>query len=451
MEKMVSNKESILQELGDGLVLRRSTRADAEALVAFNAAVHSDKGPEQPDERVGAWVRDLLEKPHPTFGAGDFTIVEDTRSGQIVSSLNLISQTWSYDGVRFGVGRPELVGTLPEYRHRGLVRRQFEVVHSWSVERGELLQAITGIPYYYRLFGYEMALNLGGGRLGYPVHVPKLKDGEEEKFHIRPAAEADLGFIAGLYAQAAARYPVACVWDADLWRYELLGKSENNVNRRVLSVIVDNAGESLGFLAYNGWLWGPTMPVVGYELQPGVSWAAVTPAVLRYLQVAGQAYAAGDQKEEFGAFGFWLGEDHPVYQVISNRLPRARKPYAWYLRVADLPGFLRHIAPALESRLAASPLAGHSGETKITFYRGGLRLVFEQGRLKEVEPWRPEPQGHSGDAAFPELTFLQLLFGYRSLEELEYAFADCWADSDETRALLLALFPRQPSDVWPVS
>ena len=71
----------------------------------------------------------------------------------------LISQTWTYDGIAFGVGRPELVGTAPAYRRRGLVRTQFEVLHQRSAERHERLQAITGIPWYYRQFGYEMALN----------------------------------------------------------------------------------------------------------------------------------------------------------------------------------------------------------------------------------------------------------------------------------------------------
>ena len=32
------------------------------------------------------------------------------------------------------------------------------------------------------------------------------------------------------------------------------------------------------------------------------------------------------------------------------------------------------------------------------------------------------PVGHSGEAGFPELTFLQLLFGYRSLDELSVVF-----------------------------
>ena len=167
--------------------------ADTEKLVEFNSKIHCDLGPETPDTRVGVWTRDLMTKAHPTFHPDDFTIVEDTADGKIVSSLNLISQTWSYGGIPFGVGRPELVGTLPEYRNRGLVRAQFEVIHQWSAERGEKVQAITGIPYYYRIFGYEMGLELHGGRAGFLAHIPRLKEGETEPYHIRPAVESRPG------------------------------------------------------------------------------------------------------------------------------------------------------------------------------------------------------------------------------------------------------------------
>jgi hypothetical protein len=43
---------------------------------------------------------------------------------------------------------------------------------------------------------------------------------------------------------------------------------------------------------------------------------------------------------------------------------------------------------------------------------------------------------------------LQLLFGYRSLAELEHAFADCQVDSEEKSVLLNSLFPKRPSAIW---
>ena len=132
---------------------------------------------------MGVWTRDLLSGAHPTFGVDDFTIVEDRNSGEIVSSMSLISQTWAYEGIPFGVGRPELVGTDPSYRARGLVRAQFEVAHEWSRQRGEHMQVITGIPYFYRQFGYEMGLELGGGRSGGEAHLPKLAEDSRNRTH----------------------------------------------------------------------------------------------------------------------------------------------------------------------------------------------------------------------------------------------------------------------------
>ena len=443
-------EQTILRDLGDGLLLRRATAADTEALAAFNAEVFHDRDTQEPDEGVAACTRDLMAGDHPTSDAGNFTAVENTLTGALVSSLCLISQSWSYGGIEFGVGRPELVGTQPEYRRRGLVRAQFEVIHQWSAEQGQKMQAITGSPWFYRQFGYEMALELGGGRLGYMPHVPRLKEGETEPYGVRPATEADLPFIAQVYKQAMKRSLVACVRDEALWRYELHGRSEKSANRLELRVIEAAEGEAVGFLAHPAGLWGSRLAVTVYELKPGISWLAVTPSMIRYLQATGKAYAARDQKEEFGAFAFWLGTEHPVYQVIHDRLPQTHKPYAWYVRAPDLPDFLRHIAPVLQRRLAESALVGHTGELKISFYRDGLRLVFKNGRLAALEQWGPMDDDQ-GAAKFPGRTFLQLVLGYRALEELEYAFADCGTGTDEAQALLKALFPKQASNVWPVA
>ena len=104
----------------------------------------------------------------------------------------------------------------------------------------------------------------------------------------------------------------------------------------------------------------------------------------------------------------------------------------------------------LERRLAGPIAAGHTGELKLSFYRSGLRIVMDSGRLATIEAWEPSDT-EDGDAGFPNLTFLQLLFGYRALDELKQAFPDCWCGGDDARVLLSTLFPRQASDVWGVS
>ncbi len=446
---MLSSPPVLPHDLGGGLVLRRSSAADAEALAEFNKMIHRDSGVIEPDEPVAAWTRDLFRPNHPTFHEDDCTIVEEVATGRIVSSLNLISQTWSYAGIPFGVGRPELVGTAPEHRKRGLIRAQFDVIHAWSAARGELVQAITGIPFYYRQFGYEMAMAWRGGRRGNAAEIARLKEGEVEPYHLRSVGEADLPFILALDAAAAGRSLVYCPRDAALWRYELWGKDARNVNRLDWWIIESAAGDPVGLLGTGIQLWGAHLPLSFLQLAAGVSWLAVTPSLLRAAKARGEELAARDGKTLTGLF-FLLGEEHPFYRVVRERLPEVRRSYAWYLRVPDLPAFVWRIAPALEERLARSVAARHTGELKISFYRDGLRLVFERGRLIAAEPWLPSHDDEGG-AAFPGLTFLQIVFGHRSLDELRAAFPDCWQSSDEARALLEALFPKQPSDFWPMA
>src|SRR5688500_9256663 len=147
--------------LGDGLVLRPGRPADAPAVAELVMTAPGAQG--EPETGGDIWVRDLMERPHPTMSAADVLVVEETGSSALVSTLNLIPQTWTYGGVPFGVGRVELVATRPDYQRRGLVRRQMEAVHARSAAMGHRVQAITGLPYFYRQFGYELALTRGGG------------------------------------------------------------------------------------------------------------------------------------------------------------------------------------------------------------------------------------------------------------------------------------------------
>lgn len=441
--------KKIIRDLGNGLILRRSSSADADALADFCGRIHSDEGFDHLNVHIAAWTRDLLTRPHPTFNPDDFTIVEEISTGRIVSTLNLISQTWSYEGIQFGVGRPELVGTLPEFRNRGLVRLQFEEIHQWSSERGEVVQAITGIPFYYRQFGYEMAIDLDGRRFGHAAHVPKLKDGEQEPYWVRPAQVDDLPFIAETYTEIRKRNMIVCERTPEIFRYELGSQEIENAFSRIC-VVVNAGGERVGYLRHLSFVSNGSLAAIFYQLKSGVSWLDVTPSVVRYLWQTGQEFAKRDGKVCI-SFGFALGEGHPAYEALSGRLPDVRGPYAWYVRVPDLPGFLNHIKPVLERRLAESIAIGLSREIKISFYRSGLRFVIDHGHITIIEPWKPSPNTDEGHIAFPNLTFLQMVFGYRSYEELHYAFPDCWCEVEEVRVVVNALFPKKISNISPIA
>lgn len=436
--------------------LRRATRADRDALVAFNADVLRYQDAAEPDAGVAAWTQDLLEGRHPHVGPGEFCVAEDTHSGRIVSSLCLISQTWSYGGIAVSVGQPELVGTHPDYRGQGLVRRQFGVLHEWSAARGQQVLAIDGIPGFYHQFGYGMALALRG-ELSIAIAAAHATE-PTLPYRVRAAGEPDVAFIADTESRGRRRYLVAACRDPSDWRRELHGRSPRSQAHVALAIVEAPDGSPVGFLVHAPRLLGTFMTLIAYELIPSASWEAVTPSVLQYLRTTGERYAA-TAAMRCDRIGLCLGSDHPAYVVIRHLAPRDEGAYAWQLRVPDLPTFLRHVAPVLERHLAQSVVAGYSGQLRVSFYRGGLRLLLESGRLVEIMPWQV-PLGLKGiekgvpstaeraDASFPDRTFLQLVFGYRSLDELQYAFPDCLVRTATAHTLLTALFPKQPSNVW---
>jgi hypothetical protein len=437
--------EDVIEDLGDGLLLRRARSEDIEANAAFQSVVQADPPDFEPFEHIAHWVRQLMDGSHPICRARDFLLVHDTRSDQVVSSLGLLSHTLAYDGIPVPTGMPELVGTHPDYRHRRLIARQFAEVHRWSEERGQLLQIIDGIPWYYRQFGYEMAAqNMGGLYQG-----RSLLPGEPVKgLGVRAAIEADAPFITRCFDHGMKRYRLTCRRDEAFWRFELSGRHGFSTQTRFLKIVETDSGEPravfnhVPILLDHGWTRTPM-----FEAAPGVAWPEVVDAALFFLREVGAELASQSKQEHAGA-ALVLGTEHPALEVLRGRGGRPRRPYAWYLRVADPVGFLKHVAPALEARLVGSPYQGHDGELALSFFRSGVRLHFEKGQLREIAEWRPSTE-EVGDVSLPDLSFLNLLFGHRSLVEIADAFPDC--QITRRQALVETLFPKQPSFLMPTS
>ncbi len=436
------------QSLGNGLVIRLGTPADVEPLAEFNTRIHLEEG--EPPNFLRDWTRALMAGRHPTTSPADFVLVED--KGQIVSAAGLIPQVWHYAGRPFGVGRPELVGTDPAYRRQGVMRAIFAQLHALSAAYGHQVQGITGIPWYYRQFGYEYALALGGSRSLRVEDVPVADPNQPDPCQIRSATLADIPALMTLYQNYAADKLITAPLDEARWRYEL---TERGYAARTCCLVLPSGRVAGAFTASTA-VFRESLILRTLIVEPGVSLRQVLPVVARYLKAWGQTYLAETTPPDtvaakFTTLSLDLGAEHPAYAAFEAKLGPAQRPYAWCMRVSHLPDFIRHLTPVLEQRLAVSVMCGYSGALNLSFYRDGLRLQFDQGRLVEVAAWPPPDFGQDWEGAgFPPLIFWQLLFGYRSLDELRETFPDCQAD-EEPALLLKALFPKQASWVTPLN
>jgi GNAT superfamily N-acetyltransferase len=450
MATLTAANPNYRRELGEGLIQRWSTPEDTENIAHLCGLVFRESENEPLNIRMMDNVRLHMSGSFPLMGPGDYAVIEDTGKvgNPLVACTCLWRREWAYEGIAFGVGQPEFVATHPDYRNRGLIRALFAMTHARSEAEGHLVQGITGISHFYRQFGYEYALELEGRRVTYLSLIPTASEDTPELYGLRAATPEDIPLLMELYDRQCSASMVWSTASERFWSHQIKEEEEDPTvagKSMCVRMIVDAAGTVHGYLLLATKRYGAGLSVYTLNLAAGVSWQAVVPSLLRALHTYGmQIPAVQPDAPPLREISFWLGSAHPVYEVLGEALaPFYEPPYAWYVRVPDLQAFLRHITPALERRLALSAAAAYTGGLTLDFFRGGLHLVFDKGHITQIEPWRAPAYKNTADASCPMLVFLQLLFGYRSLNELRYAFPDVRVEKSQAEVLLNALFPKK--------
>lgn len=433
------------QPLENGLILRTISAgyaSDRATLTAF----YQENFPVQGDypDAIGPWSDDFLTGQHPTVSHDDmYVIVDPAQNDKIVSALLLIPQVWRYEEVLLPTGRVEIVATDKAYRRRGLIRILMDAIHQRSAALGHQLQVITGIPHYYRQFGYTMALPLGADAMLPFTAVPKLKDEEVPKFTLRPATNDDIPNLMRWYDQLASRSLVSVIRTEDYWRYELNGRSPVTIGTEYFHIIENQAGQAVGYTGVGSTVWGKRLSIWQYVVDESTSYLETFDDVMRGLKT--YAEAKYDEKIRPDYISFDNGMPQAVKTMIRKTYPgwSAGRTYAWYLRVADPVQLMITLAPVLERRLKGSGANNYTGELGIQMFEkgNGLLLKFESGRLTHAEM---KFFDDDENAAFPWHSFWNVVFGYSDPNEMWHLLPESF--TDRTAAVLLeAMFPKRPS------
>lgn len=441
--------------LRDGLILRsisEGVASDRENLPRFYVETFSDAY-EQDESFLRSWTESLLKPDHPATTDEDIWVVVDpAKDAQIVSALLLIPQVWRYAGLPLQVGRVELVATHKDYRRRGLIRALFEALHERSEALGHNIQAITGIDHYYRRFGYAMAVDLGS-RAAIPLAAIKPpKDDAAPQYRLRPATDADIPHLIAWDEYAARGHLLMTVRSEDEWRFELNGRTEpDHIWKLAVQIIEDAAGRGVGYVAMRQHGHEQWNQCLGWVVGPDSSYLATFENVLQGLKT----WCVAQKPEVERPFLTFGGAIPAVLETLMRRRYPATvrdQHYAWYLRAVSPARLICDLAPVLEARLADSPANRYTGELTINLFDlTGLHIKFDGGRISAKDIPLDNPKAHEeADATFAWHTFLNVVFGHRSVEELQYVLPETNANG-KARVLFDAMFPRMHAMLMPIS
>ncbi|KAG0203949.1 hypothetical protein BGX28_003951 [Mortierella sp. GBA30] len=446
-------------DIGEGLVMRWSTRADqhnvascmAEAFrwVQFGRSYKEDEYPE-PNKNVYKAMSRLLSGHCKVMTEYDYALVENTlaKEGEnpIVACVCLQASPGYYGKVQLTYGKPECVGSHPDYRNRGLIRRLFlEMIHPASEARGDVIQMLPGIPHFYLQFGYEYAMAFRPFRQLKDVAaaIPLLPEHEtEEPFLLREPILDDLPYLIQMSTpeKLMENTDIGLYYDETYWRYTVFEAAEVNHDlSRYTRIIVDaKTGKDCGLIMGKK---ASYYHINIFTLEDSYHHRyrdALYPVLRQFLTVMRDAFELQEKKEkeelekekkdnsqeqekdkgnckekeeEHGpvvtknkipSFFCNIDAQHPVSKLLESKLVADKSPMRIYTRIPSYANFILKVAPTLEDRLAKSYLAGISVTWHFDFFRKvlgttgkGLEIVFENGKIISAsDDWVP-PSPHA--------------------------------------------------------
>ncbi|KAG0291904.1 hypothetical protein BGZ96_004705 [Linnemannia gamsii] len=442
-------------DIGDGLVMRWSTRDDADNIAdcmalafrwsAIGEPVAEDEDP-APNPWVKAAVKRVLSGNCPVMTEFDYAVVENTLSmnGQnpIVACASLHGVPGFYgEKVSMLFGKPEAISSHPDYRSKGLIRKLlFELIHPASAARGDVIQIIPGIPYYYHQFGYEYAIGSRSSRSidDLTTKLPDLMSKDAllpaslaaEPFTLRVPTLEDIPYLCKLSTREAqkAQAQVGLDYGEPFWRYIIHGIFEIQESiydtTRVTRIIVDaKSGKDCGLVMGEG---APKTELMMFTLEEGYHYREALYPVLRQFVLEGEEllvfaltqaaeHEENEAKEKVEDNDAMEGEqalgpatavltalaaaasadippvrpilldldpDHPITKLLESKSTADdQKNARLYTRIPSYANFILKVAPSLEHRLAQSPLAGITATLQFDFFR---RVEGSAGRGLEV-------------------------------------------------------------------
>lgn len=420
--------------LDDRLALRWASADDAPALGRFDTSIYHG-APGDPSAMTDL-AADLLDSARPGARA-HATVVVKRDSGEIVSSVTLIPQRWQYAGVPLTVAQIEAVATAPDWRGQGLVKHQLEVLHKVADKVGAAALVIAGIPGYYRQFGYDHALLQGEGRRVDVPDLPLPAAAGEPPYRLRAARPGDAALLARLGRQANERLLVTCPRDEAMWRYEVAGHRPSSLSRFRIDVIESLGREPIGAVAGTQRQVGGRSGYFMFEIEPPAVWLEVVPSVVSTLA----------DRDGPKAPTLLLGREHPAYEAIPAATTRSASGIAWYVRVPDVACLLSQIRSALSANLRGTAAAGISAHLRLDLGRQAIDMMIQSGEVTGCQS-AAMAGGVAADAYIPTASFIKLVFGYRTLHELERESPDCRCASERAQVILTSMFPGRPSHAW---
>jgi len=366
----------------------------------------------------------ILLRNHKTMTKEDFFLIEDTFSGDFLATICLIPWEACFEGIVIQVAMLEMVLSHPEHRKLGLIKRLIQHFLSEVDKRGYDISVITGIPFYYRQYGYSYAIDLGTNEVLPACKLPAFSGSESASYRLRKADQNDITQLASCYMANTQNKQVFIMRSCDHWSYLI---NEAKFDIRVVEDILTSS--VTGYFLLKEADDKKTMTIFEAELP---NRAAMKEALSLLLSASTKELIIGCYKDDM------------LTRFVKDLGSHTTRNTQWLLKTHDHVKFLNTIKPVLEKRLNNAGYSGLTTDVTINLFKYAIKLCIKKGMIESISNigFVDSSMGSDGgDLCIPNDAFIRLLFGYRSIDVLWDAWPDIVVKS-ESAPILQVLFPQ---------
>lgn len=361
---------------------------------------------------------------HPKMNMRYFYVIKDR--GRMVSTLNLIPVTWSIGGIHLKVAEMGFVGTLPEHRGKGLIRKLVNEYHRKVQKQGYNISVIEGIPYFYRQFGYEYAVPLLEETRIRLDQIPESKT----RIRIRAFTEKDIPEASVLLGKSQRKFYVHCIRDEAIWKMQQKTNIASD-SEPFQSYAVEERDKMIAYFRIREipnekeLLLTEITEVGQLEAQ----------AVLSFLKKYGNQHNLENLSANISY------EEPFTKYLLSLGAVKSVPTYAWQIRITDYVQIFRKLKPLFEHRLANSMYNRLTEMLNFNFRVFTVQVTVKVGKITDI---KKIDKGQRSPIGLNPLAFVQLITGYKNRQQLEEDVPDVRIAVSH-KHLIDVLFPKMPS------
>ncbi|MFW9844052.1 MAG: GNAT family N-acetyltransferase, partial [Candidatus Thorarchaeota archaeon] len=410
------------------------TDEDVKDLVKFHSLVH----PEDDPEVLPRQIANL-----PGFGREMNYVIRDLDKGTIVSTLNAIPHVWNYEDIRLRNLELGWVGTLKEYRRKGLNKLLYAHFNDLLLSGNYDISTIQGIPYFYRQFGYDFVIPMDHTVRICPNQIQPFDEKNPPNYmnlKIRSADTKDIPVMMKLLEELNQKLLISASRSAELWELQETIKKQWDIDFESY-VVLD----------------GPN--IIGYfrlvrDIKKGNSSNKSTLDVMESsiptfngVRRVLQFLYTEALKDDFPLIGSIGPSFNTLSRVMENSGGSGKPWWKYQVRIPNMTSFLQKISPVLERRLKGTMFEELTYDVIMNTFQNCYKINFVNGKVIDVSNLGPQEVNDNQAFRAPPNDLARLVLGAYSIREIEQNNIDFIVRGD-VRLIAETLFPKKESSVY---